>query len=81
MIWQSVQLLVMQVGRYDAMTQSYDVLWQITVPVGNSSAAFLTCAPDGSTLRSIAIYNLSPLVYLSTLQAVLASAWTLQASS
>ena len=30
----AMQFLVMQVGRYDVMTQSYDVLWQITVPVG-----------------------------------------------
>ena len=38
-----MHLLVMQVGRYAVMTQSYDVLWHITVSVGHSSVAFLTC--------------------------------------
>ena len=58
----AMQFLVMQVGMYDVMTQSYDVLWQITVPVGTIGlhvSYVLQMAPLYATKQPIRIQTAS----------------------
>ena len=58
----AMQFLVMQVGMYDVMTQSYDVLWQITVPVGTIGlhvSYVLQMAPLCATKQPIRIQTVS----------------------